>query len=101
MADTSDLLLKKLNRLPPQKVAEVEDFVDFLRTRDDRERAAAGRRLGEAMAKLDALDLPPMSPEEVQSEIDAARAERRAALVDAVRSRGGQRAREPERRRDG
>ena len=28
-------LIEKLKRLPPERVAEVEDFVDFLRTRDE------------------------------------------------------------------
>ena len=28
-------LLEKLQQLPPQRLAEVEDFVDFLRSRDD------------------------------------------------------------------
>jgi len=32
-------LIEKLKNLPPERVAEVEDFVDFLRTRDG-ERAA-------------------------------------------------------------
>ena len=27
-------ILEKLKSLPPERVAEVEDFVDFLRTRD-------------------------------------------------------------------
>lgn len=27
-------LIEKLKQLPPERVAEVEDFVDFLRTRD-------------------------------------------------------------------
>lgn len=27
-------LIAKLKQLPPQRVAEVEDFIDFLRTRD-------------------------------------------------------------------
>lgn len=39
-------LLDKIRRLPPEKVTEVEDFVDFLRARDD------DRRLTEAAAKL-------------------------------------------------
>ncbi len=29
-------LIDKLKELPPQRLAEVEDFVDFLRTRDER-----------------------------------------------------------------
>ena len=28
-------LMAKLKSLPPQRLAEVEDFVDFLRSRDD------------------------------------------------------------------
>ena len=37
-ARDEDVLLKKLKSLPPQRRAEVEDFVDFLRGRelDDR-----------------------------------------------------------------
>ena len=73
-------LIEKLKELPPERVAEVEDFVDFLRTREEEARDAAAARLGEAMAKLAELDLPPMSEEEVQAEIDAARRERRERL---------------------
>lgn len=29
------VILEKLKSLPPERVAEVEDFVDFLRTRHD------------------------------------------------------------------
>jgi hypothetical protein len=32
------VLFEKIKLLPPQRVAEVEDFVDFLRTRDDEQR---------------------------------------------------------------
>jgi len=28
-------LIEKLKRLPPDRIAEVEDFVDFLQSRDD------------------------------------------------------------------
>jgi hypothetical protein len=47
-------LIEKLKTLPPERVAEVEDFVDFLRTRDE-ERAltrAATRAAEPASAKL-------------------------------------------------
>jgi len=71
-------LLEKLKSLPPARLAEVEDFVDFLKTREERTRDEAARRLGEAFEKLDALNAPPLTSEEVQAEIDAARAERRA-----------------------
>jgi hypothetical protein len=61
-------LIEKLKRLPPSRVAEVVDFVDFL----------AAQRLTEALQKIDALGLPPMSEEEIEEEVQAARRERRA-----------------------
>lgn len=76
------MLFEKLKALPPQRLAEVEDFVDFLKVREGQSRAEASQRLGQAMAKLDALNLPPMSAEEVQAEIKAARAARRAPHAD-------------------
>lgn len=42
----SEALIEKIRALPPEKVAEVEDFVDFLRERHE------DRRLVEAAAKL-------------------------------------------------
>lgn len=71
-------LIDKLQSLPPLRQAEVEDFVEFLQKRDAQERSEAAARLGDAFKRLDALDEPPMSSEEIQVEIDAARAERRA-----------------------
>lgn len=38
-------LIEKIRQLPPQRLAEVEDFVDFLRTRED------DRRLTQAASK--------------------------------------------------
>ena len=38
-------LMEKIRQLPPQRLAEVEDFVDYLRSRDEEQRltqAAAG-----------------------------------------------------------
>lgn len=69
-------LIEKLKRLPPSRVAEVVDFVDFLAARE--ERAAAAQRMTEALNKLDALNLPPISDEEIEEEVQAARRERRA-----------------------
>ncbi|MBM3358091.1 MAG: DUF2281 domain-containing protein [Betaproteobacteria bacterium] len=47
-------LLEKLKALPPERVAEVEDFVDFLRTRDGERAAvrAAARAAEPAFAKV-------------------------------------------------
>lgn len=68
---SAQALIEKIRQLPPQRLAEVEDFVDFLRTRE--ERAAASTRLGESLARLDALNLPPFSDDEIAAEIQAAR----------------------------
>jgi hypothetical protein len=81
-AQAVEALIEKLKSLPPEQRAEVEDFVDFLKARKERARDAAAQRLGEAFAKLDALNLPALTTEEVQAEIDAARAERRARHAD-------------------
>ena len=81
-AQAVEVLIEKLKALAPEQRAEVEDFVDFLKARKESARDAAAQRLGEAFAKLDALGAPPLTPEEVQAEIDAARAERRARHAD-------------------
>lgn len=74
MSAIEPALIEKLQKLPPQRQAEVRDFVEFLTARE--ERAAAGARLGETLAKLDALGLPPISDEEIEAEIQAARQDR-------------------------
>lgn len=72
-------LIDKLQRLPSDRQAEVEDFVDFLEKRAAQERSEAAVRLGEAFKRLDALNEPAApSTEAIEAEIDAARAERRA-----------------------
>lgn len=73
---TAAEVFEMLKTLPPPRLAEVADFVAFLKAREEKLRRDAAHRLGTAMDKLDALDLPPMSPEEVQAEIRASRAER-------------------------
>ena len=76
MAQIEPALIEKLQKLPPQRLAEVRDFVEFLAARE--ERASAGARLGESLAKLDALNLPALSDEEIEAEIQAARQDRSA-----------------------
>ena len=68
-------LLERLKMLPPGRVAEVFDFVDFLASRE--ERALAAERLAEGMARLDSLNLPPISEDEIDAEVQATRATRR------------------------
>jgi hypothetical protein len=42
-----DALVRKIRSLPPEKVSEVEDFVEFLAHRDDRQLAHAAAKLAE------------------------------------------------------
>lgn len=68
-------LIERLKQLPPGRVAEVVDFVEFLAARE--ERAATAARLDKAMSKLDALNLAPLPEDEIEEEVQAARQARR------------------------
>lgn len=68
-------LLERLRKLPPTRLAEVVDFVEFLAARE--ERAAAAARLGRSFDTIDALGLPPLSEEEIEAEVQADRREYR------------------------
>ena len=47
------VLFDKIKQLPPQRLAEVEDFVDFLRTRENEQRfALAAAKASEASFAL-------------------------------------------------
>ena len=49
MTATEQLLIEKIKQLPPQRMAEVEDFIDFLRAREDDQRLTpAATRASEA-----------------------------------------------------
>jgi hypothetical protein len=87
MSDPATDLFDKLKTLPPQRLAEVADFVDFLAAKEAR-RAALDRLLELAPA-LEAAGAPRPSEAELAAEIAAARAERRAqrsASQDSDRS---------------
>lgn len=77
MSDTAEIVFEKLKTLPPQRLAEVADFVDFLRVREEKARTQKVDELFGMMDRLSAVE-PVLSPEEIQAEIEAARAERRA-----------------------
>ena len=68
-------LLERLKKLPPVRVAQVVDFVAFLMAQEDR--AAAAQRLSESLARLDALNLPLVSEDEIGDEVAAVRRARR------------------------
>lgn len=79
MSDTAEVLFEKLKTLPPQRLAEVADFVDFLKVREEKAHTQQVDDLFVMMDQLAAVE-PQLTPEEIQAEIDAARAERRAGL---------------------
>lgn len=81
-AQADELLLEKLRALSPERRAEVEDFIDFLS--DQAKKRAAWDRLLAIAPALEAAGIPPMSEEEIDAEIRAARAERRARLQQAA-----------------
>jgi hypothetical protein len=77
-------LIQRLKVLPPERVAEVADFVEFLASRVQRD--AAAQRLSDAVARLDALGLPPISDDEIEAEVQASRRERSAAQEANLRN---------------
>lgn len=68
-------LMEKIQALPPERLGEVEDFVDFLAAKTRRE--AALDRLFAVAPALEAAGAPPITEDEIQAEVDAVRAERR------------------------
>lgn len=78
MSMTDQALIETLKSLPPQQRAEVEDFVEFLAAKA-KKRAAWDRLMAIAPA-LEAAGVTPMSEDEIDAEVEAARAERRARL---------------------
>jgi hypothetical protein len=81
-AAAEQILVSKIRTLSPQQVSEVEDFVEFL-TAKARKRSALDRLLAIAPA-LQAAGVAPMSEDEIASEINAARAERRARQPSSI-----------------
>ena len=75
MPANAQTLFEKIQSLSPDRLGEVEDFVDFLAAKTDRLRAL-DRLLAIAPA-LEAAGAPPITEDEVQGEVDAVRATRR------------------------
>jgi hypothetical protein len=80
----TEALLEKIQALPPERLSEVEDFVDFLAAKTLR-LAALDRLLAIAPA-LETAGIPSMTEDEIQAEVDAVRAARRARNIGADRS---------------
>jgi hypothetical protein len=66
-------LIEKIRALPPERLDEVEDFVDFLDAKS-RRLAALDRLLAIAPA-LEAAGGAAMTEDEIQAEVDAVRAQ--------------------------
>lgn len=75
-ATAEQSLIAKIQALSPEQFAEVEDFVEFLSAKI-RRRAALDRLLAIVPA-LETAGMEPMIMEEINAEVKAARAERRA-----------------------
>lgn len=69
-------LIEKLDQLPPERVAEVEDFVDFLANKTRRRAAQA---ILDGVKRAAKAGSKPMSMDEIQAEVNTYRDERRRA----------------------
>lgn len=79
MANSSNqkrALIAKLDQLPPKRMAEVEDFVDFLASKSRRRAAQA---ILEGAGRATKAGSKPMSMDEIQAEINAVRRARKAS----------------------
>lgn len=69
-------LLDKLDQLPPERLAEVEDFVEFLASKERNKAFGDFLTVAGTVAKT---GIPAMTSEEIEAEIKAYRDERRRA----------------------
>ena len=74
MPPTAQSLIEKIQALPPERLNEVEDFVDFLAAKT-RRLAAMDRLLAVAPA-LEAAGAAPITEDAIQAEVTAVRARR-------------------------
>ena len=86
-ATVEQSLMSKIRTLSPQQVAEVEDFVEFLATKAKKRRAL--ERLLAIAPALEAAGAAPMSEDEIATEVDAARAQRRARQTGSTNKGAG------------
>lgn len=84
MPSDKQALIEKIKALPDERVAEIEDFVDFLAGKS-RRLGALDRLLAIAPA-LEAAGAPPLTEEEIASEVKAVREARRSRSAGADRS---------------
>ena len=72
-------LIARIDTLSAPQVAEVANFVEYVAQRQSKQ--AAWKRLLAIAPALEAAGVPPITDEEIEAEIQAVRAERRARLA--------------------
>ncbi len=72
---TAEALLAKLKALPPERLGQIADFVDFLATQEQRRQA--GEELRAMWARMPQEELTDQIEQEIVAEVRAVRAERR------------------------
>jgi hypothetical protein len=72
-----EALIARINQLPPERRAQVEDFVDFLAAQE--RRREAGEALRTMWAKMPQEELTPEIERMIVEEVRAYRAEKRTA----------------------
>jgi hypothetical protein len=83
MPANTQALIEKIQALPAERIAEIEDFVDFIATKT-RRLSALDRLLAVAPA-LEAAGAPTMTEEEIAAEVKTVRAARRGRGTGADR----------------
>jgi hypothetical protein len=72
---TAEALLAKLKALPPERLGQIADFVDFLAAQERRRQS--GEALREMWARMPDEELTAEIEQEIVEEVRAVRAERR------------------------
>ena len=80
MPINAQALIAKIQALPAERIAEIDDFVEFLSAKTRRQEAL-DRLLAVAPA-LDAAGAETLSEAEIQAEVDAVRAQRRTRQTE-------------------
>ena len=83
-ARIEESILEKLKQLSPERLAEVEDFVEFLAAKDRREQAIG--RLRALRQRQPPEEITEQEMQEIVAEVKAYRAEKRAERERASRS---------------
>ena len=80
MRTNAQALIAKIQTLPAERLAEVEDFVEFLSAKTRRQEALD--RLFSIAPALEAAGAEPIAEEQILAEVEAVRAERRARRIE-------------------